>query len=211
MGLTEIQAAQARLYTSANDRRAFYSDPRRTGAEWGLAPPDIDSLLQIPRPQIEAFARSLIAKRRGEVEKILPMTCSALGPALAPLFHQHAERYCPAGVHRHADDAAAFARFTAAQPPEDPHAIPRETGEASHTIPPWTADAVRFEFARLCVIQSGKPQILLLRHDLRPLLTPPPQGDRNTIARVPCLVIFRPGGGGQWHMKIWCLKRSATV
>jgi hypothetical protein len=200
MGLTEIQAAQARLYTSENDRRAFYSDPGRTGAIWGLAPPDIDSLLRIPRPQIEAFARSLIAKRRGEVEKILPMTCFALGPALAPLFRRHAERYCPVGVHRHVDDASAFARFTAAQ-----------SSDGSHTLPPWTADAARFELARLRVIQSGKPQILLLRHDLRPLLTPVSEWDRNGIGRVPCLVIFRLRGSGQWHMKIWCLKRSTTV
>jgi hypothetical protein len=198
MGLTEIQAAQARLYTRASDRNAFYADPAGTGQRWGLTQPETEILIRTPRAQVEAFARSLIAKRRGEIAKILPLTCAALGPSLIPLFRQHAEQYIPTEVHRHDGDAAAFARFVAAGP------LP----EGSF---PWASDAARFELARLSMSRTGRPRFLLLRYDLRPLLQAHAGGDRNGLERVSTLIIFLPAGAGKWRMKIWRMKRSPAV
>jgi len=154
MGLAQIQAAQARLYTNAADRAAFYDKPQSFKIPWGLDDGDIDRLLAIPRSQIEAFAVSLIAKRRGEVAKMLPLTRKALGGHFADIFRQYAERFTPAGIHRHRDDALAFAR-----------SLHSRCGHAD--IPLWVRDIARYEAARIAAVHSRRPQLLLIHSDIR--------------------------------------------
>jgi hypothetical protein len=156
MGLAEHQAALARLYTNAPARREFYADPDLAGRRWGLDAAEIAQLSAI-RPQIEAFAGSLIAKRRNEVAKILPATCRSLGDRFAGLFREHAEAFIPAGIHRHDGDALAFARFLC---------VPGRTPG----LPAAMRDIARWEAALVQVRQSGRPLLRLFRYDIRPAL-----------------------------------------
>jgi hypothetical protein len=48
---------------------------------------------------------SLEAKRRRAAGHLLPRLRTTLGPAWAARFHEHAERYIPAGMLHHVDDA----------------------------------------------------------------------------------------------------------
>jgi hypothetical protein len=64
---------------------------------------------------LEAFARSLIGKRRGEVEKLLPRTVQRLGDRFRPLFGWDARDRPIPDEPRHQQDAEAFARFLMAR------------------------------------------------------------------------------------------------
>lgn len=64
----------------------------------------------------EALSRtrsSLEAKRRRAAGHLLPRLRTALGPAWADRFHEHAERYIPAGMLHHVDDAWELAETIA--------------------------------------------------------------------------------------------------
>jgi hypothetical protein len=113
MGLTELQPVLARLYTDATFREAFLADPAAFGVAHGLSGPDADAVVRLSVPQVEAFAGSLIAKRRNEVRKLLPVSCDLLGDRFPRMFQCHARRYVPTGLRKHCDDAVAFAEFVA--------------------------------------------------------------------------------------------------
>jgi len=151
MGLAEQQAALAKLYTDGTARKAFYKNAQEAGSSWGLSDADIREIVLVPREQIEGFARSLVAKRRGEVEKFLPMTHRFLGPDFNSLFHRHAETYLPAGAQRHRADALAFAS-----------SIASGSGCAEHI-----RDIVRFEQSLLIARSMRRPQLRLFRYDVR--------------------------------------------
>ena len=112
MGLAEAQRLLARLATDATLRARFAADPEGVAAEFGLSPEEAAHFADLHQGQLDEFARSLIRKRLGEVESLLPLTSRALGPArLAALFRRHAGAHVPRGIKKHRDDAVAFASF----------------------------------------------------------------------------------------------------
>ena len=134
MGLAETQALLARLYTDAPLRARFLADPAAVGASCGVTAREAADLAVCAGPQIERFARSLIHKRRREVEKLLPGSLRALGPGrFSALFDRHAAAYVPSGVARHRSEALAFA---ASIRPGDPEGA-------------FARDMLRYEAARL--------------------------------------------------------------
>lgn len=84
---------------------------------------------ELPLEQVEAFARSLVRKRAGEVRILLPRTAEALGSDFVKEFQRYAAGHSVEGAKRHAADAVAFAR---------------RLGEAA---PAWIADLARYEAA----------------------------------------------------------------
>jgi hypothetical protein len=130
MGLAEAQRLLARLWVDAPLRDRFRTDPAAVAAEFGLAPGEAATLAALPIGPLDDFAASLVSKRRGEVQSLLPLTCRAIGPErLAALFRRHARGFVPSGIKKHRDDAVAFAGLVA-----------REA-----TDPPWLADLARLE------------------------------------------------------------------
>ena len=109
MGLAESQKLLARLATDAALRVRFASEPGAVAVEFGLTSDEIRAL---PIGPIEEFARSLIRKRRGEVESLLPCTFRALGTdRFASEFRRFASGSGLVGIKKHRDDAIAFAGF----------------------------------------------------------------------------------------------------
>jgi hypothetical protein len=178
MGLAEVQAALARLYTDAAWREAFLAAPETTGGALGLDPAEARALAAQPAPRLRFVADSLRRKRLNEVVKLLPSAHRALGPRFAALFWQFADGYLPRGPHRHRADARAFAAFVA------------QTARAAPLDPPWAADLLAYEAAWL---EAADPacRVLVRRFalDPRPLahalaqgLPPPTPPRRPTLA-----------------------------
>ena len=179
MGLAEQQAALAKLYTDSTSRKAFYKDAQEAGKSWGLSDADIREIVLVPREQIEGFARSLVAKRRSEVVKLLPMTHRFLGPDFIPLFRLHADTYLPAGSQRHRADALAFAGSLA-------------SGSLSAKCAEHIRDVARFERSLLIARSMRCPQLRLFRHDVR--LADKSETNNEEVARldraIVCILIW---------------------
>ena len=112
MGLKETQTALARLLTETHLRERFFADPEAVGRTLDLSPEETRQMLSLSAWQVESMARSLQSKRLGEIRKLLPRSCSALQGRLAPLFRKYAAgSAAPQGVHKHRDDAIAFADY----------------------------------------------------------------------------------------------------
>jgi hypothetical protein len=153
MGLTETQRLLARLSTDASLRARFADDPSTVAAEFGLSTVEARALAALPLDQLDDFAGSLIRKRRGEVESLLPSTARALGGArFATLFRRHARDYLPIGIKKHRDDAVAFAAF-----------LGREVSD-----PPWLADLARWEAGALLAFDPSR-RWTFLRLNHRPV------------------------------------------
>ncbi len=141
MGLAESQKFLARLSTDPALRARFASDPVAVATEFGLSFDERRSFEELTPGPITGFAGSLIGKRRGEVESLLPLTVRALGPdRFARLFRQHAANFVPAGIKKHRDDAVTFARWLA-----------REVAD-----PAWLADLASLEAAALRTYSQGR-------------------------------------------------------
>jgi hypothetical protein len=141
MGLAESQRLLAGLSTDATLRARFAEDPESVAAEFGLTTAESSAFEAILPDSITRFAGSLIRKRRGEVEFLLPLTLRGLGPGrFAGLFHRHASQFVPAGIKKHRDDAVAFANFLAEEVAE----------------PAWIGDLARFEAASMIAHDPGR-------------------------------------------------------
>ncbi|WP_435011201.1 hypothetical protein P12x_002502 [Tundrisphaera lichenicola] len=148
MGLAESQRLLARLAVDAPLRARFRADPAAVADEFGLGPQEARTIAELPIAQIDGFAASLIAKRRGEVELLLPLTLRAVGPArFAALFRSHAATFVPSGIKKHRDDALAFAGLLA-----------REVDK------PWMADLLRFEASTLRAHDPSRRWTLIRLH-----------------------------------------------
>lgn len=137
MGLTESQSALARLYTDRVLRERFFDEPLVVGHELGLSQDEAAQLAQISAGQIRAFAGSLIGKRLGEAEKLMPLTRQVLGRSFAEHFRRFAAAPVPGGLLKHHADALAFSTFLVG--------IYRK----ARTEPPWLMDVLRYERAWL--------------------------------------------------------------
>jgi hypothetical protein len=147
MGLTQVQELLARLYTEPELRERFSADPQGVGEALGLDAEEAGRLAQLPAAEIDRFARSLVHKRRSEVEKLLPLTRRALGPRFPVLFREHAARFMPNGVKKQFHDAVAFAEFLARR-------VQQEGTEAG-----WVGELAQYESAWLEAEALAQPWI----------------------------------------------------
>jgi hypothetical protein len=111
MSLREQQNFLARLYTDAEFRRAFLSEPEKAGAECDLTEMEIREISEIIPEELEFFADSLFWKRLRETEKFLPVTKKALGEDFTKHFGEFSQIYNPQTVKKHFEDALIFCRF----------------------------------------------------------------------------------------------------
>ena len=183
MGLAEAQRLLARLWTDAPLRARFADDPSGVAAEFGLSPEEARGLEALSLGELDDFAGSLVRKRRGEVETLLPLTCKALGPGrFAELFRAHARDYVPAGIGKHRDDAVAFASSLGARVAD----------------PPWLGDLARLEAASILAYGPAR-RGLVLRLGHHPLeLARAANGGGPAPRRRPTWVAwFRATAGGR--------------
>lgn len=114
MPLGELQQILALLYTSAKARNEREQDPAAFCLRHHLSPDSAASLAAIAPATISRFAKSLIAKRLNEVEKLLPLSVTVMQDEFRKVFWLYAEEYATQGVDRHVRDAVHFARYMAA-------------------------------------------------------------------------------------------------
>ena len=184
MALADRQRILARLATDAPLRDQLAADPGALATTLGLDPDDAAWLAALPRESLDGFAGSLVAKRRGEVGKLLPLTARALGPvAFAERFREYAARPIPDGPRRHVADAVAFAA-TVGLGPDDPS---------------WLADLARLEASNLRAHHEPARRWIACRLGHRPAdLGRAATGSGEIPPRRPTLVVwFRVRGRGR--------------
>ena len=154
MSLREQQDLLVRLYTDADFAAGFFEDPEAVKDVQNVSQDEVREISDATRKEIELFARSLIAKRQREVEKLLPLTCRYLAEDLRPMFRKFAQAFNPTSTKKHLEDAIEFANFIG----------------GINTIPPCIRDIARFESARLRHYSHGlRTTRCFVRYDLRPL------------------------------------------
>ncbi len=114
MPLGELQQILALLYTSAKARNEREKDPVAFCLRHSLSPDSAASLAAIAPATISRFAKSLIAKRLNEVEKLLPLSVAVMQDEFRKAFCLYAQEYATKGVDRHVRDAVHFTRYMAA-------------------------------------------------------------------------------------------------
>lgn len=166
MGLAEKQTLLARLYTDGPFRETFFADPLKTGRALGLTANEARELAGVSADEVRFFADSLRNKRLQEVRAALPQTSRILGESFAQLFQQHAASYLPRGIHKHRDDAIAFAAFIEKSLQDDDEA------EA------WIVDVLRYESSRLKAVDTHRRLTFCrLRYDIRRMARDTASGD----------------------------------
>jgi hypothetical protein len=111
MSLQNRQNLLAKLYTDAEFRRAFLSEPEKIGAENDLSQAEIEEIATVMPEELEFFAESLFWKRLREAEKFLPVTRRALEADFTRLFREFSQGYNPQTIKKHLEDALEFCRF----------------------------------------------------------------------------------------------------
>ncbi len=119
MSLQHQQNLLAKLYTDAEFRRAFLSEPEKIGAENDLDEAEIREIAAIMPEELNLFANSLFWKRLREVEKFLPVTHKVLGADFTKNFREFSQTFNPQTVKKHFEDALEFCRFLRAQEVSD--------------------------------------------------------------------------------------------
>jgi hypothetical protein len=132
MSLREQQNLLAKLYTDAEFRRAFLSQPEKIGAENFLDETEIAEIAAIMPEELEFFAKSLFSKRLREVGKFLPFTKNVLGADFTKQFGEFSRKSNPQTVKKHFEEALGFCRFL-----------------QTRDISEWAKNAARFERAKL--------------------------------------------------------------
>ncbi len=142
-----LQSILAQLYTNAELRSRFFTNPEIVGAQLKLNSTQIQQLSQLSAPDVNLFATSLKRKRLGEVRELLPRSAEALNKDFSKLFWQYAETYNPQGIKKHLDDAKSFATYL----------------EKINSIEPeWIIDLIRYEKTWLEAAEPNKR--LIIRH-----------------------------------------------
>ena len=150
MSLLEQQNLMARLYLDETLRRAFLSDPPGVAGPFGLSNEEIAEIALVVPGEIGSFADSLLKKRMREVEKMLPLTRSALQENFGPHFIKYVDVTPGSSEMNRKEDVLEFCRYLER---EEPGAV---------------RDAARFELAKI-EFNSGKRNFLIRRfdHDIR--------------------------------------------
>lgn len=149
MGLADGQKLLARLSTDAPFRQRCFDDPAGTGSTFGLGPEETTRLIR----EIERFAVSLLHKRRGDVEKLLPLTRRALGDQrFTALFLSFARGFAPSGTRKPRADALAFTE---------------NLRHSSAIVPCWLRDLVGYERAQLTATDPNRRIVIrTFRHSI---------------------------------------------
>jgi hypothetical protein len=190
MGLAETQRALARLYTDADIRERFFTDPRAGAASLGLSEDEAGALASVERDRLGSFARSLIGKRLSAVASLVPLTAAALDRDFGPLFRAHAREYLPRGTKKHREDALAFLRF-----------LENHTELPSRRV----LDTAHYE---ACWLLISEPRSRLLVRLLR--FAPPltgrarPGAQLTPLGAAPTVAVWIRAGGSIYH---WLLPR----
>jgi hypothetical protein len=132
MSLQNQQNLLAKLYTDAEFRRAFLSEPAKIGAENFLSETEIREIAGIMPEELNFFADSLFSKRLRQVEKFLPLTRKVLGEVFKSTFREFSQGFNPQTVKKHFEDAFEFCGYLQKQNISKP-----------------AINAVRFERAKL--------------------------------------------------------------
>jgi len=130
MGLAEVQAALARLFTDEGLRDRFFADPIAVGRSLGLDQAEAVGLSALSARHVEDFAATLRHKRVDDARKVLPLTARSLGGDFGRHLLAAIEGPTPPG--RHVDDARALVARLA---------------QTAGIAPVWMADLARYEFA----------------------------------------------------------------
>lgn len=142
MGLVEFQSALARLYTDSLLRERFYADPSTIGQQLSLTDAETSQIAQLSATQVVVFAASIVAKRRHEVGKLLPLTRRVLARRFQDDFARYAVAPIPEGLDKHRQEAITFATFLEA---------------AGHGLrPAWALDILHYERAWLEAASPGR-------------------------------------------------------
>lgn len=141
MGLIQIQRTLAQLYTNAELRQKFLTNPQETALDLGLSPQETEQISKLSAFHLQEFSNSLHYKRMGEVREILPMTEKSLKAKFNELFLQFAKNYLPSGIKKHRDDAIAFTKFL---------------NQKSINIPAWCGEIATYEAMRLELTETKK-------------------------------------------------------
>lgn len=72
---------------------------------------EVKELLAVLPSAIEQYASALVIKRLRTVEKLLPLTCRRLGPALSETFAEYAAGSTLERSEKHYGDAIGFCRY----------------------------------------------------------------------------------------------------
>ena len=176
MGLSDVQRVLASLLTSAPLRARFLADLEGLGCELGLTAEDIALLKAFSTHEVARCARSLQAKRWGEIEKLLPLSVRAAQREHVPLralFQQFSQTCVPRGAKRHAQDAIAFSAWAGERPASafcDPDNSCHGQGdthrkEIQQEAPcaAWLPDLLRYEAAWLTANIDVRPRFCLVR------------------------------------------------
>ena len=115
MSLQKQQNLLAKLYTDAEFRRAFLSEPEKIGAENDLSKKEIAEIAGIMPEELNFFADSLFWKRLREVEKFLPLTRKVLAKDFSKYFREFSRIFNPQSVKKHFEDARHFCLYLRAQ------------------------------------------------------------------------------------------------
>ena len=146
MSLQEQQNLLAKLYTDAEFRRVFLSEPEKHGAENGLDEKELAELAGIMPEELNFFADSLFWKRLREVEKFLPLSKKALGDEFTRLFREFSRTFNPPTIKKHFEDARGFSKFL----------------QTRRLEPLWAIDLAKYEYSRL-IFNSAAKKIVFAR------------------------------------------------
>jgi hypothetical protein len=194
MALADVQRALALLYTDRAARERFWADPEAAGVEWGLTSDDIAQLAALSRPEVDQYAHGLMAKRRGEVAKLLPRTRAALGLQFRAFFTEYAAGFTPSGPGKHREDAVRFAAWL-----DD-----RNAGLGRHTV-----DMAAYEAACLTAFASGcRFQLRVYRTDVNADFA---SGEGRGPGRLTVVVWFRPPRGRLRHILVQWPRRARSL
>ena len=109
MELAKRQSVLARLLTELELRESFLDSPADAAESLGITVEQSEELAASVRGLPE-LARSLVGKRLGVVERLLPWTAQLAGERFSEEFRSYACVTPSAGLWRHERDALALAR-----------------------------------------------------------------------------------------------------
>lgn len=146
MSLREQQNFLAKLYTDAEIRRAFLSEPAKIGRVYDLTAVEIDEIAAMMPEELEFFADSLVWKRLREAEKFLPLTRKVLGEDFTPLFCEFSQNFNPQTVKKHFEDALHYCGFLQTQKVSD---LAKNTARFERAKLEFFGEEKRFAVCRL--------------------------------------------------------------
>lgn len=170
MSLLDVQNLLARIFTDEDLRLRFLLDPEKIGIENDLSETEIEQIKQLLPEQVNFFAGSLLYKRLREVEKLLPLTRTALETQFEKYFREFANQFLPQTIKKHLEDAMEFGKFL----------------QSKKIEPVWTKDLAKFERARLSFNNSEKRFLLeKFDYDVREIIKDISRAGKNPQSDFP--------------------------